>query len=90
MKVMAKPVIAPHSIMPSMPRFSTPLFLDHQFAGRGEQDRRRDVDDRDEGENELIEGHARLATGLAAPPQSNRMRRRTSTSLAKMKNSIIP
>jgi hypothetical protein len=25
-KVTAKPVMAPHSIMPSMPRFSTPLF----------------------------------------------------------------
>ena len=63
--------------------------LHHEFASRGKENGGRYVDDRNEGQNDLIEGHARLAAGLAALPQSTRMRRRTSTSLARMKNSII-
>ena len=68
--------------------------LDDEFAGRGEQDRRRHADDRDERRDEEIEAHVALLATCAAVAtlgraRSIRMRRRTSTSLARMRNSII-
>ena len=65
-------------------------FLDHQFAGGGEQDRRRDADDGQERVDEKIEHQATASAGAArGASRMMRSRQRTSTSLARMKNSII-
>ena len=64
--------------------------LNHQFARRGEQDRRRHADHGDEGVDEETDIHATASAG-AARGASRRMRTRyrTRMSLARMKNSII-
>ncbi len=50
--VMPKPEMAPISIMPLDAQIEHAGFLDHQFAEPGQQDRRRNADDGDDGENE--------------------------------------
>ena len=56
-KVTAKPAMAPHSIMPSTPRLSTPLFSTTSSPVAASRIGVVDVDDREERRDDEIEAH---------------------------------
>ena len=70
------------------PEIEHAALLDHEFAGRGEQDRRRHADPKDDGVDDVV--HATASAGAArGASRTIRNRYRTRMSLARMKNSII-
>ena len=65
--------------------------FDHEFADRGQKDRRGDADHGDERVDEKTDAHAVAPAGTVTlgASRTTRMRYRTRMSLARMKNSIV-
>src|SRR6185437_930216 len=69
------------------PKIEHAALLNHEFAGRGEQDRRRHADHGDERVDEEADIHATASAGVARGASRRiRTRYRTRMSLARMKN----